>query len=588
VENVTVTSTTTGETIYEARWEIETIEGEDLLFWIYDVEPQDPTPGETLQIQVDTSGPMQWVSVTLPGQSAAYLVEAPDSQGMIWEGTITPSASDDETLTIQGQDLAENPLLAFSETQPDAFPGHLPKLVPRREASGNWPAAYETLRQDTSGDRLHRLGTLPPPPTWTITTPFASLCEEDQGGVVCTFDDGREEGDLQGRVAVLPDVPDPPPENESIPQFVFLPAADQPSLMHTGLYSLPEEGLKIVVQPQGDWFGSCTPDDHQEARCLGSDPTAPGHKDPPPDSTELKTLSWNANITEEADRCRIQVTWGSESAVVFVITGQTIETLTQAGVPAEILAGLTGLQDQPFATQDALWQAIEDQIQHEELTQYTTTILDQVETQDAVVTIEFQPAAVCEGLSGDESGTLEAEATCTWQETEMINYVWEDAGEVSEPGRGGNRMNKYITCQGSWGVGWRWFLGRYSYGCAENPDWEQRPEDIDLSDQMKEPGEPGFHPYQLTRVQYLNCEWDERDVWLPPIVDEHGMPLSEAYLEAARCSGTWYLQVWGWNACDILSTYRQWTGIANCWYDKYLGALTILNDQVTFTLSPNP
>lgn len=520
IERVMVTSG--GETIYDAGWMFETIAGQDRLLWVYDAEPTEVTPGEPLQIRVETSETMQdAVSVTLTGQTIT--LTSTDSQGLIWEGTLVPSASEDYTLTFQGQDMADNPLLAFSATQPTAFPDLLPKPVPKRNASGDWPAEYDTLRQDASGDTVHQLGALPPPPTWTITTPSTSMCEERGGGVICTFGDGREKSSLQGSVAVLPqDAPDPPLDDPDIPQYVVLHAADQASLVHTGLYRLPDAGLKIVAQPQGEWFGPCTPEDPQEARCQGSDPTAPGHTAPPPDSTDVKTLSWQADTTEDPDRCRIQVTWDSASA------------------------------------------------------------------QDAVVTLDFQPHTVCDGLSGAESGTLEAEATCTWQETEMINYVWEDAGEVSEPGTGGNRMKKYFPCQGSWSLGWRWVVGSYSYGCVENPDWEQRPADTDLSDQVKAPGEQGFRPRQLTRIQYLDCAWSEREIWQPPIVDENGTFLSEAYFEAARCAGEWHVQVWGWNQCEKLSTYRHWTGVANCWYEQRLGALTVLNDPVTFTLSPNP
>lgn len=133
VERVTVTSS--AETIYDAGWFFSA--GDEQLNWVYYEEPKDPTPGEAWHFRIHTSEAMQWLSVTLPeSQSQSYLVATPDSQGMIWEATFYPQTSDDDTLTIRGQDTADNPLLAFSETQPTAFPDTLPKPIPKRDASG--------------------------------------------------------------------------------------------------------------------------------------------------------------------------------------------------------------------------------------------------------------------------------------------------------------------------------------------------------------------------------------------------------------------------------------------------------------------
>lgn len=158
---------------------------------------------------------------------------------------------------------------------------------------------------------MHRLGALPPPPIWTITTPTTSTCEEVNGGVICSLEDGSVALGPQG-FTELPPEEEPPSEGP----FVILDPGDKAGTKHTGLYGLPEEGLELTVQPQSDWLPFCEGEPKEtEARCPESPKDAPGHKDPPELPPDTKTLNWHMTVdkSQETEICQIQVRWEAEA-----------------------------------------------------------------------------------------------------------------------------------------------------------------------------------------------------------------------------------------------------------------------------------
>lgn len=430
-------------------------------------------------------------------------------------------------LTIQGQDMADHPLLAFSETQPTAFSDQIPKPIPKRTASGDWPAEYDTLRQDTGGDTLHRLGELHPPEplTWSMATPILSSCEEngEDGSVICPFGEGYEEESgmgnaettaaRQGRVRLQPKRPSAPgPENLKMLPTAFLEPADAPGLTHTGFYWLSQDGLELEVIPPMAWFPGCPAEDPLEARCQGSDPTAPGHTDPPPDSTEPTTLDWQIASEQhvETNTCELRITWGSN--------------------------------------------------------------------EEQVLTLTLQPHTLCQDVPA--SGTLQATATCTWQETEMVEpYVWTFAGTVDETSSYGSSFFYKYQCERRSEI---WATD--SLDCSPNPKWEQEP--AYTPPPLIQPGEPGFTPYQLQAVTFADCERRETAMWLrcpygpPP-------PLCGYRFRAYLADTTWYQQYYGQWVCETAArTYAQWEGVANCRYEKTGGDLAIQEGYLQFVLSP--
>ena len=68
-------------------------------------------------------------------------------------------------------------------------------------------------------------------PTWTLTTPTACTCEqEESGGVVCTFSDGSGSVLLQPTKVARTDL-----------RYVFLNADDAESATHSGTYWFPRQ-----------------------------------------------------------------------------------------------------------------------------------------------------------------------------------------------------------------------------------------------------------------------------------------------------------------------------------------------------------
>jgi hypothetical protein len=593
IERVTVTSG--GETIYEAGWFFSA--GDEQLNWVYYAEPKDPTPGEAVYFRIQTSETMQWLSVTLPGsQSPSYLVAAPDSQGMIWEATLYPQASDESTLTIQGQDMADNPLLAFSATQPAAFPDQVPKPVPKRSASGDWPADYDALRQDTSGDTLHQLGALPPAPVWTLTTPLASFCEEVNGGVVCSLKENSGASVGTGSVALGPQdfLESPPAEGP----FVILNPGDRAGLTHTGLYGLPDEGLELTVQPRADWLQFCE-GPTTEARCPESPKDAPGHKDPPELPSETKALTWQMTIdtNQETETCQIQVTWEHEDGQPvdsFTLTEQSLTELRNAGVPDEIVTLCTSLQDQVFPSQQTLLAAVEAQIGSDALTQYQDVIVAHTEQQAISTTLEIQPSTVCAGLPATASGTVDVTATCTWDVLETTTYEeYEQPETVVEPSEVVNLPLKYL-CEDylAW---WPSFVYFYGLVCQENPAWGQPPEDQYFGP-IIQPGEKDFYPTQLVAIRYSGCQWEEwpdiRTLWVNghkrygPVFLYDAETCRPACPECANTDAC-TRQLRGSNTCVVEREYLVWNGVWNCRFEQRPGTMTFTN-PAQLLLDPEP
>ncbi len=356
------------ETLYHAGWEpLEVSEdGEAQIAFAYYAEPQEPVAGTEAQIEIRTSAAMQGMedgeekpSVRFAGENERELEPCEHAQdGRCWQSALNIPEAETYQLIIQGTDMIGKPVLPFADLAPNTL--------------SQW-----TEELDATGDTVHRLG-YDSPFRWRLVTSVTSTCQEDvehgQDGVRCVFgesptpetiwDTDDLPDDEHGSLSVRPASPPSPPQPglNSLPVLLLDPA-DAPGTSHQGSYLLSAAGLELRITPSPDWFPACQSSETQEARCPESDPTAPGHTDPPPPSSEPTTLAWriDAQVHQETDLCELHL---------FLGTGED-------AIPAD---------------------------------------------GSAFLTLELQPAALCADVPS--SGVFQGTATCAWQPVDRVNYTW--------------------------------------------------------------------------------------------------------------------------------------------------------------------
>ncbi len=452
------------------------------------------------------------------------------------------------------------------------------------------------------------------PPTWSLTTPTVSTCGQDfeQGSVTCSFGaedqeqplfgDPLTEPDRLGFVTLRPVYPITPPDPADAGRLpiVLLNRQDTASLTHSGQHALSPAGLELTIMPPVAWFSSCAAAP-EEARCAGSDPDAPGHKDPRADSTEPTALDWHIDTIQDAaaDTCELQVTWQADGQdrPVFLLNAASFDAMRASGVSDAVIATMLPLQDVAFSTEAALNDAIRDYLSWDDWKAHKTKILSAVAQQPAVLTVTLQPATLCQNVP--DSGTLQGAAACTWKQGEMINYTWKlSEPEVSTGVYGLNSLAfladlapfytgdtfedfKYL-CQNSWYWYGDWYYAwehRLMSECRNNPRWETGPSGIDVVKPfLVEPGEPGFSPRQRQQVTVNSC--GERSY------ENHCIGGGYTICYFAKVNDTIEKNLMGTWPCEVSQTYAIWTGVANCRYDKTVKDVTITDGDIRMTLTP--